>query len=234
MSIFSKIRGAKKAAEKHKGSKTQEKAAEEKAAPYRHVPTHAAIDALSGAPSSWKAEDRSAIKAHHKRRSALIRNSSNLSAVPSMKRTSSYNTSEWGLTPVLEPKKSHLGPPGHTGQHSHLGYQADAGSPIVKSPLSSNEISPIASSGVSAASSSSSQVLELPARTQSARVRPESNIFDHIHKSTHRRVGEAPLWDVAPSRPRINGSTTPAAVAPVSPKKRGWGFSKKNTAVAAH
>lgn len=120
--------------------------------------------------------------------------------------------------------------------------------------MHSAEISPIASSGVSAASSSSSrecsltirspepattltgspEVLELPARTQSARVRPESNIFDHIHKSTHRRVGEAPLWDVAPSRPRINGSTTPAAVAPVSPKKRGWGFSKKNTAVAAH
>ena len=135
MSIFSKIRGAKKAAEKHKGAKTQGKVAEEKAAPYRHVPTHAAIDALSGAPSSWKAEDRSAIKAHHKRRSALIRNSSNLSTGPSMKRSSSYNGSEWGLTPVLEPRKSHLGHPGHS---SHLGYQADAGSPIGKSPLSSN------------------------------------------------------------------------------------------------
>lgn len=135
MSIFSKIRGAKKAAEKHKGAKTQEKDAEEKAAPYHHVPTHAAIDALSGAPSSWKAEDRSAIKAHHKRRSALIRNSSNLSTVPTTNRSSSYNGAEWGLTPVLEPRKSHLAQPGH---QSHIGYQADAGSPIGKSPLSSN------------------------------------------------------------------------------------------------
>lgn len=138
MSIFSKIRGAKKAAEKHKGAKTQEKVAEEKSAPYHHVPTHAAIDALSGAPSSWKAEDRSAIKAHHKRRSALNRNSSNLSTIPTMNRTSSYNGSEWGLTPVLEPKKTHLG---HPGLQSHLGYQGDAGSPIGKSPLSSNGMS---------------------------------------------------------------------------------------------
>ena len=115
------------------------------------------------------------------------------------------------------------------------------------------EISPIPSSGVSASSSSSSresslrirlpdsfpiltvspEVLELPAHAQSGRTRPESNIFDHIHKSTHRKVGEAPLWDVAPTRPTVKGSTTAAAAAPVSPKKKGWGF-KKSTAVAAH
>ena len=139
MSIFSKIRGAKKAAEQHKGAKSQEKAAEEEKVPYRHVPTHAAIDALSGAPSSWKAEDRSAIKAHHKRRSALIRNSSSLSTVTGMNRTSSYNGSEWGLAPVLEPRKSHLGHPGYQG---YQGYQADAGSVIGKSPLSSTGMHP--------------------------------------------------------------------------------------------
>lgn len=80
----------------------------------------------------------------------------------------------------------------------------------------------------------SPEVLELPAPTRSAHARPESNIFDHIHKSTHRRVGEAPLWEVVPTRPTMNRSTTAAAAAAVSPKKRGWRFAKKSTAVPAH
>jgi hypothetical protein len=75
--------------------------------PYKHVPTHAAVDALSGAPSSWKSEDRPKIKEHHKRRSqmAVSRTTSTLSTTsylnsaagpsagaPPLPRNSSYSS----------------------------------------------------------------------------------------------------------------------------------------------
>jgi hypothetical protein len=106
MSVFSKIKLSKKAAKEHK-----EKAAEKNKGPvkipYKHIPTHAAVDALSGAPSSWKVEDRSKIKEYYKRRSqmALSRTGSSLSTVsymnsvagpssaaPTLPRNSSYSS----------------------------------------------------------------------------------------------------------------------------------------------
>lgn len=71
MSVFSKIRHSRKAAKEHK-VKAAEKEAAATVLPYKHVPTHAAIDALNGAPSSWKSEDLSKIKEHHKRRSQMV------------------------------------------------------------------------------------------------------------------------------------------------------------------
>lgn len=132
MSIFFKIRGAKKAADKHKGAKAQNVGTEKvdkPVVPYRHVPTHAAIDALSGAPSSWKAQDRSAIKAQHKRRSAMSRNSSSLSTVTMTQQSNSYQGSDW-TSNRLETRKSHYGYQGYQT------YQSD--SSIGKSPLASN------------------------------------------------------------------------------------------------
>lgn len=115
MSIFSKIKGANKAAKDHK-KKAQEPAQEAKdvPVPYKHIPTHAAIDALSGAPSSWREEDRSAIRAQHKRRSMLPRNDSNMSATLSRNSSYGYNHgfrgSEFGMTPArLESRKSYVG-----------------------------------------------------------------------------------------------------------------------------
>lgn len=79
MSIFSKIKDAKQAANRHKASEAVARhvPVETKATeiPYRHIPTHAAVDAFSGAPSSWKEEDRSAIKAQNKRRTMMGRDS---------------------------------------------------------------------------------------------------------------------------------------------------------------
>ena len=72
MSIFSKIKGSKQAAQKHKAAQasTPPTAAP---TPYRHIPTHAAFDALTGAPAGWKAEDRPAIQeANRKRMSRSI------------------------------------------------------------------------------------------------------------------------------------------------------------------
>ena len=94
MSIFSKLSQAKKAAKNHKEAQAQQKAPEleDRPVPYKHVVTHAAIDALSGAPSSWREADRAAIKAtNEKRKSMVTRNSSNLSST--LPRNSSYGTS---------------------------------------------------------------------------------------------------------------------------------------------
>ncbi len=94
MSILSKIKGAKKAASQHNASMAAGKYAPaetvEAPVPYRHVPTHAAADAISGVPSSWKEEDRSAIKAQNKRRSMMSRNNSGGST---LQRNDSYNNS---------------------------------------------------------------------------------------------------------------------------------------------
>ena len=95
MSIFSKIKGAKKAADKHKQAKSTEIPVEIKdtPVPYRHIPTHAAVDALTGAPASWREEDRAAIKHQHKRRSMMTRNSSTLSGT--LHPSSSYTGSDF-------------------------------------------------------------------------------------------------------------------------------------------
>lgn len=133
MSIFSKIKGANKAAKEHK-KKTAEPAEEVKnvPVPYRHIPTHAAIDALSGAPSSWREEDRSAIKAQHKRRSMLPRNDSSISATLSRNSSYGYNNSfratEFGMTPArLEARKSYVGnsayQPSPLNSHGMFVYQ---------------------------------------------------------------------------------------------------------------
>lgn len=69
MSIFAKIRGAKKAADEHRKSKQLQERDVPKA-PYRHVPTHAQTDALRIVqPNDEVLRDQ--IKEQHRRRSEL-------------------------------------------------------------------------------------------------------------------------------------------------------------------
>jgi hypothetical protein len=69
MSIFAKIRGAKKAADEHRKS-LQVKERDNPKTPYRHVPTHAQTDALRIVqPNNEVLRDQ--IKEQHKRRSEL-------------------------------------------------------------------------------------------------------------------------------------------------------------------
>ena len=82
MSIFSKMKNAKKAADQHKDIKAQAAAPAEdkpKQEPYKHVPSHALQDALAGVPSAFREQDRELIKEHNKRRSMMSRNSSYMS-----------------------------------------------------------------------------------------------------------------------------------------------------------
>lgn len=134
MSIFAKIKGAKKAAEKHKQAKASEVPAERKDAPvpYRHVPTHAAVDALTGAPSSWREEDRAAIQHQHKRRSMMTRNSSTLSGTlhPSSSYTGS-DFSNYGMMPAASSSR-----PSPTRLDTRKSYQGTGH--YQPSPLGSN------------------------------------------------------------------------------------------------
>lgn len=75
MSVFSIMKkGRQQSKEKDAEAAGMEKAETVKQ-PYKHVPTHAAIDAMSGSPSSWKHEDRPKIMAQNRRRSAIAASS---------------------------------------------------------------------------------------------------------------------------------------------------------------
>lgn len=118
MSIFSKIKGASKAAKEHKKAKAPDLGVQKPTpARQRHVPTHAAIDAMLGAPSSCKEVDRSAIRAQHKRRSMMPKTDSGSSTPLRRNHSSGFydsysnNTnygSEYGIAMSrLEPRRSH-------------------------------------------------------------------------------------------------------------------------------
>ncbi|CAO1596829.1 hypothetical protein XANCAGTX0491_000659 [Xanthoria calcicola] len=242
MSIFSKIKGAKKAADKHKQAKSTEVPVEIKDTPipYRHIPTHAAVDALTGAPASWREEDRVAIKHQHKRRSMMTRNSSTLSGT--LHPSSSYagsDFSNYGMMPAGTAGNSNTGP-SPTRLDTRRSYQGTGH--YQPSPLASNGVSPVSSEHSN--SSSSSQLVELP---PVSRIQQHGQYgqhghgqhlspMDHAPRTTTRKVGEAPLFDTPPERV-VPVKTPVAAPDPVGSKKRSWGFMKRNNrgpAVAAH
>ncbi|KAI4117264.1 MAG: hypothetical protein LQ338_007581 [Usnochroma carphineum] len=233
MPFFAKIKGAKKAADKHKQSKAQEIPVEkvDTPVPYRHVPTHAAVDALTGAPSSWREEDRAAIKHQHKRRSMMTRNSSALSGTlhPSSSYTGS-DFSSYGMTAAASSSR-----PSPTRLDTRRSYQGQGH--YQPSPLGSSGVSPTGSEH--STSSSSSQLIELPNVVTAPKPQQHGqhlSPLDNAPRSTTRKLGEAPLFDTPPPRIMpVKASTT--APAPVNPKKRSWGFMKRNSqapAIAAH
>ncbi|KAL8729615.1 MAG: hypothetical protein Q9181_004939 [Wetmoreana brouardii] len=230
MSIFTKIKGAKKAADKHKHAKASEIPVEKKdtPVPYRHIPTHAATDALTGAPSSWREEDRAAIKHQHKRRSMMTRNSSALSGTlyPSSSYTGS-DFSSYGMMPAASSSR-----PSPARLETRRSYQGTGH--YQPSPLGSSGASPTGSEHSN--SSSSSQLIELQPAPRPQMHGQHLSPMDHAPRTTTRKLGEAPLFDKPP--PRVPAVTAPvAAAAPVNSKKRSWGFMKRNsggTAIAAH
>jgi hypothetical protein len=291
MSVFSKIKLSKKAAKQHK-EKEKGKAAEPVKTPYKHIPTHAAFDALSGAPSSWKHEDRPKIREQHKRRSKMVisRTESSLSTatmshmnaaagpnsqVPPLPRNSSYssynptwfdrggdlNYSFDKAEPVSKRQKPSRG-------HSY--HDSGIGASIGPSPLASHmqsegtlssfslshafsisntklgdgltsytEVSPVVSSGNSTTSNSSDN-LEMPQNPHRMSIRPlpivyaEKDIFDKLHTSTTRKLGEAPLYDSPPVLVK-NPVATTKAVPQQKQKKQRWSLlgKKNNAAISA-
>ncbi|KAG9233683.1 hypothetical protein BJ875DRAFT_36934 [Amylocarpus encephaloides] len=260
MSVFSKIKQGRKAAKEHKAKAAEKEDPTPVKVLYKHVPTHAAVDALSGAPSTWKQEDRSRIREHHQRRSQMTisRTQSTLSTVsyansapgPSvLPRNASYhsysNSPHWVARDAsTNYSQEQLSRRRKSRDHSHI--DSGLGSSIRPSPLASNvqseDVSPVESSGNSTTSNSSDH-LEIPSgskrpsarsqRVSSYRPQPtvyvEKDIFDRLHTSTTRKLGEAPLYDTPPSpikAPTVNSQP----IVPPHAKKPRWSLmGKKNT-----
>ncbi|KAI1210002.1 uncharacterized protein F4807DRAFT_81531 [Annulohypoxylon truncatum] len=106
MSVFSIIKRGRAQAKEH-NAKQAEKAKEEAVKlPYRHVVTHAASDALSGAPSGWKHVDRPRIMEQNRRRTAIMANNPNTAGLPRVGSSLSYVSyaSVYGTPVVPLPK----------------------------------------------------------------------------------------------------------------------------------
>jgi hypothetical protein len=107
MSIFGKLRRAKQAANDQKGKNAASTQAKAESVPYKHVPTHAATDALLGAPATWREQDKKAIQAQNQRRSQyhLSRNPSALSNVTTLNRDQSFTST--GFVHAAADKRKH-------------------------------------------------------------------------------------------------------------------------------
>ncbi|KAI9866317.1 MAG: hypothetical protein M1813_001439 [Trichoglossum hirsutum] len=213
MSIFSKLRAAKRAADEVKSAE-KEGSAQSQPAPYKHIPTHAAVDALSGAPSAWKAQDVPLIKAQHRRRSQLSRTSS-VVVVPESSRYSGFSWNDRG------DRRMH---PGATYDPSMSG--------LGKSIVLSKGGTPSSSSGHSTPSQLSRELtiqrgshhtltiaLDTPELRPPAHTFHSQDLFTSLHKSTQRKLGEAPVLDAPPKPP------TTITVPPKAARK--WQFNKE-------
>lgn len=71
MSVFSIIKKSRQQAREHSQKEADKAKKEAEHKPYRHVPTHAAVDALSVGPAGCNQEDRNKIVEQNHRRSAI-------------------------------------------------------------------------------------------------------------------------------------------------------------------
>lgn len=71
MSIFSRMRKSRQQAKEHNAKIAEQEKKETEKTPYKHVPTHAATDAIASAPPSWREADRQKIQEQNRRRSAM-------------------------------------------------------------------------------------------------------------------------------------------------------------------
>ncbi|OIW32425.1 hypothetical protein CONLIGDRAFT_269442 [Coniochaeta ligniaria NRRL 30616] len=113
MSVFSMIKRGRQAAKEHAAKQAEKQAAEAAKAPYKHVPRHAASDALSSGPSSHREDDRPKIMEQNRRRSMMTASGLGMSGTS---------------TPV------HVGFPRVNSALSHVSYPAAYASPVVQVP----------------------------------------------------------------------------------------------------
>lgn len=121
----------------------------------------------------------------------------------------------------------------------HSYHDSGIGPSIGPSPLASNmqseDVSPVVSSGNSTTSNSSDN-LEMPQNPNRTSVRPqpivyaEQDVFDRLHTSTTRKLGEAPVADSAPTLTKTAVATTVAAPQQKQKKQRWSLLGKKNNA----
>ncbi|KAF7937974.1 uncharacterized protein EAE97_007770 [Botrytis byssoidea] len=251
MPILSRLKRTKKAIEENKAKVTadeEEKKKDEQEtakASYKHVPSHASVDALFSAPPTWKHEDRPKILEHNRRRSqrTVSRTHSTFSSAnatpdgtPAMTRATSYD----GYNPTWNSRIEHVSffeavnrstalPPIKT----QVPNAPDSAVGI--SPISSvaqcgavpQTTSPVNDKAPSSASSSSESGLEIAARTPRRPLPSDAfkhqpvifqnhDILQRLHTSTTRKLGEAPTLKAPIVEVQV---PKPVVVAPVTQKE---------------
>ncbi|KAL2258735.1 hypothetical protein VTK26DRAFT_7823 [Humicola hyalothermophila] len=113
MSVLSMIKRGRQAAKQHRAEQAEKEKREAEKPPYKHIPKHAAIDALSGGPAGWREYDRQRILEQNRRRSALTASGVGMSGM---------------MTPV------HAGMPRVHSSLSHVSYPTAYANPVVQLP----------------------------------------------------------------------------------------------------
>ncbi|KAI9676157.1 MAG: hypothetical protein M1817_000902 [Caeruleum heppii] len=208
--IFAKLRMGKSAADKqlarHHG-REPDVSPTATITPYRHVPTHAASDAIIGAPACYKEVDRRSIRQAGQRRSHLSPSSAYTSAGPS-RAASLYGNSWCGDRAYRSGANSRQHSPrrhdsGYGNQwgsnhsvHSNHGHRAS------RSPTDSLESSS-SSSSLEEMAKSKGKLPQVPEGAEgrpsrSRRSAPPSirvaqlDVCEMLHDNPNRRVGQAP------------------------------------------
>ncbi|KAH8912795.1 hypothetical protein BR93DRAFT_984064 [Coniochaeta sp. PMI_546] len=113
MSVFSMIKKGRQAAKEHAAKQAERQAAEAAKTPYKHIPRHAASDALSAGPAGHREDDRPKIMEQNRRRSMMTASGLGMSGTS---------------TPV------HVGFPRVNSALSHVSYPVAYASPVVQVP----------------------------------------------------------------------------------------------------
>lgn len=123
MSVFSVFKRSRQAAKHHAAKEAELKKQEEaKKTPYKHVPKHAALDALSCGPASCREEDRVRIQEENRRRNAMTASGTStptyngLPRAQSMLSTVSYPTMH--ANPIVHPG-TYSYSPAHPSRFQH-------------------------------------------------------------------------------------------------------------------
>ncbi|KAK3390515.1 hypothetical protein B0H63DRAFT_117833 [Podospora didyma] len=121
MSVFSFIKRGRQAAKEHSAKKAEQEKKEAEKTPYKHIPKHAAIDAVSGGPATWRDVDRQKIQEQNRRRSMMTANGVGMGGM---------------MTPVHSSHSVHSMPglPRLNSALSHVSYPSAYASPVVQIP----------------------------------------------------------------------------------------------------
>ncbi|RYP78497.1 hypothetical protein DL771_000450 [Monosporascus sp. 5C6A] len=125
MPLFSVIRRGREQAKELKAKDSAKAKEDVSKAPYKHVPTHAAADAMSSAPNTFKDIDRAKILEQHRRRSANVANSASLKSYPrggSSLSTMSYPSLQ--ANPIISRNSSFISMPVHPRSRLQLSTSA--------------------------------------------------------------------------------------------------------------
>ncbi|KAK3318412.1 hypothetical protein B0H66DRAFT_603002 [Apodospora peruviana] len=124
MSVFSVLKRGRQAAKEHAAKQAEKEKLEQAKTPYKHVPKHAGVDALSSGPATWRDADRPKILEQNRRRSAMTASGINMGSMGGMS------------TPV------HMGMPRVNSALSHVSYPSTYASPVVQIPRAYSYTSP--------------------------------------------------------------------------------------------